>query len=111
AEVVQRRLDVEQVVLRAGGGAVLTVVVGRTGLHRLRGSDGAGLRLGVVSLVLLVQERRNSDRGKDADDQDDDQELDQGETLLCLGALAELPQHSRASSFGGEFNRADWPET
>ena len=42
---------------------------------------------------MLHKLRRQGDRGEDADDQNDDQELDKGETLLVLSALAELVEH------------------
>src|SRR5437588_3292737 len=89
--VVQRRLD--RLEGRLGAAGVRAVVVGRTGLHRLGRSHASGLGLGVVALAPLVQERGNCDRGKDADDQNDDQELDQREASLFLGAMAKLPQH------------------
>src|SRR2546430_5074423 len=59
------------------------------GLRRAR------LHLGgrVVGLALLTDERRNCDRGKDADDQDDDQRLDEGKATLVLRALAQSIQH------------------
>src|SRR5205814_615596 len=53
-----------------------------------------GLRRRVLALLLLAEEGRQGDRGKNADDQDDDEELDQREAaLLGLNSLAELPQH------------------
>src|SRR5207244_6980848 len=52
-----------------------------------------GLRTGVLRLGPLAEERRQRDRSQDADDQHNDEELDQGETLLVLGALTELLQH------------------
>src|SRR2546426_9974894 len=90
--VVQRRLDVED--RRLVAVRVVVVVVVRTGLHRPLGGGDARLRLGVVSLALLVQEQGNGYRGEEADDQEDDQELDQGETLLFLDALAEPAEHA-----------------
>src|SRR2546421_12939942 len=76
------------------------VVAGRVGLRvgvtgldvRDRVARG-GLGTGVLRLGPLAEERRQGDRGQDADDQHDDEELDQGETLLVLDALAELVQH------------------
>ena len=48
---------------------------------------------GILALLTLAEEGRQSDGGEDADDQNDDQELDKGETLLVLSALAELVEH------------------
>src|SRR5581483_6042762 len=81
--VIQRRLDRLQ--RGHGHGTVGAVVVRRGSLGG--GRSGTSLRLGgsVVGLPLLVQERRNRDRGKNADDEDHDEELDQGETLLIFG--------------------------
>src|SRR5207248_9786499 len=56
----------------------------------------ASVRLGgrVLGLGALTEEVRQSDRGQDADDQNDDEKLDQSETgLLGLNTCAELPQH------------------
>src|ERR1700752_1301922 len=55
---------------------IFAVVVGRIGLSRRLTS--AHLRLGscVIGLALLIQERRNGDRGEKSDDQDYNQELD-----------------------------------
>src|SRR4051794_20108038 len=75
------------------GGADVGLLVGVVGLESRLGRTGGRLGLGVLSLGALVEERGQGDRGEDADDQDDDQELDQGETLLALGALAELMKH------------------
>jgi hypothetical protein len=47
------------------------------------------------------EEGRKSDRGEDADDQDDDQELDEREALLLLGALAQLGEHWGCPSLTG----------
>ena len=49
-----------------------------------------GLGLGVLRLAALVEEGRQRDRGKNADDHNDDQKLDEGETLLTLSALTKL---------------------
>ncbi len=47
------------------------------------------LRRGVLALLLLTEERRESDRGKNADDQDDDQELDERKALIVLAHVAQ----------------------
>ena len=51
--------------------------------------DGAdvGLRGGLVRPVLEGQVRRHCDREQDAEDDDDHQELDEGETLLRAEAI------------------------
>ena len=47
-----------------------------------------------MTLTGLAKERRDGDRGQNADDQNDDEELDQSEAaLLGIDALGELPQH------------------
>ena len=43
---------------------------------------GIGLGRSVLALLLLAEERRESDRGENADDQDDDQELDERESFV-----------------------------
>ena len=45
---------------------------------------GAFLDGRVLGLHALVQEHRDRDRGEDADDHDDDQQLDEREPLLAL---------------------------
>src|SRR3954452_9103587 len=59
-----------------------SVLVGETSLDLRHQVARVGLRRSVLALLLLAQEGRQSDRGKDADDQDDDEELDQGEPAL-----------------------------
>src|SRR5262249_31009164 len=57
----------------------------RVGVARLDLRDGVPrVRLGrrVLRLLLLTEEARQRDRGEDADDQDDDEQLDQREALL-----------------------------
>jgi hypothetical protein len=44
----------------------------------------------VLRLRTLAEQRRKRDRGKDADGENDDHELDQGE---ALSALAEFVKH------------------
>jgi hypothetical protein len=88
---VQAGLSREVRVTRIAGGVVLGVGVARLDLrdHVARGRLG----LGVLTLRALTEEARQSDRGEDADDQDDDQKLDEREALLVLGAGADLVQH------------------
>src|SRR5205807_8056589 len=63
---------------------------------------GVRLRVRVLALLLLAEEGRQGNRGKDADDQNDDEELDKGKTaLLGLNTLAELPQHSLGPPWDG----------
>src|SRR5262245_32430448 len=85
----QRLLDVLEVGLRR----VVVLVVRVPGLHGGLSLTDGRLALGVLGAGALAEEGGESDRGEDADDQDDDQELDKGEALLALGALAELVQH------------------
>src|SRR6266498_3984383 len=47
-----------------------------------------------VSLLLGVRELRNRDRGKNADDDDHDEKLDQCETLLVAYHLWNLPERT-----------------
>jgi hypothetical protein len=69
------------------------VLVDVAGLHL--GDGVAGSRLGsrVLALGTLAEERGQSDRGEDADDQDDHEQLDQGEALLVARAVAQLVEH------------------
>ena len=59
-------------------------MIGRVSLLGGLGRPEVGLGLRVIRLLALTQEGRNGDPGKNADDQDDDEELDQGEALLFL---------------------------
>ncbi len=63
---------------------VAAVSFAGTGLHRDLGGVGGLLRLGVVGLALLVEERRQRDRGEDAKDEHDDEQLDQREAGLAV---------------------------
>jgi hypothetical protein len=49
---------------------------------------------GVLGSRALAEERRDGDRGQDADDQDDDQQLDEREALL-LAAHPDLSTELR----------------
>src|SRR4051794_8236579 len=65
--------------------------VGEAGLDL--GHHVAGIRLGrgVLTLRTLAEERRKGDRGQDADDQDYNEELNKGETLLlAVDSVLEL---------------------
>src|SRR5262249_13649408 len=53
------------------------------------GVTSVGLGGGVLALLLLAKERRQGDRGEDADDQDDDEKLDQREARLVIAQLAQ----------------------
>src|SRR2546423_1105557 len=57
------------------------------------GPEGPPARRGVLSLRTLTEERRQSDRSQDANDQNDDKKLNQREPLLVLCASAQLMQH------------------
>src|SRR5579872_3247298 len=78
---------------RFGHQQIATVVVGRRSLHRGLSRASELLRRSVGGLALLVQERRDRNRGENADDQDDNQKLDKGKTTLILRALAQSIQH------------------
>jgi hypothetical protein len=41
----------------------------------------------------LAEERWDSDRGEDANDENHDQKFDEGETLLTLGAMTKTLKH------------------
>src|SRR3954469_17199839 len=70
------------------------VVVREVGLLQSCDVLDVTLGLGVVALLALVQEDRNSNGGENADDDDDDQELDEGEaTLVLLLGLADASEH------------------
>src|SRR6185437_13159151 len=74
--------------------ADIRVVVRVAGLQLAHYVASVGLGARVLRLRPLAEEVRQSDRGQDADDQDDNEELDKGETrLLRLNTCAELPQH------------------
>ena len=79
-----RRGDVQAGVAEVGRGLALRVVL-LVRVARLDLRDGVTsvrLGVGVLALLLLAQEGRQSDGGEDADDQDDDEELDEREALL-----------------------------
>src|SRR5919201_4006816 len=79
----------------AAGTAGVGVGVRVAGLHLADHVASVGLGARVLGLRALAEEVRQSDRGQDANDQDDDEELDQSETaLLGLNTRAELPQHA-----------------
>src|SRR4051794_25499613 len=63
-------------------------------LHVRDEVTGVRLRRSVLALLTLTQESGQRDRGQNADDEDHNEELDKGETLvLTVNALAELTQH------------------
>jgi hypothetical protein len=53
-------------------------------LDQREGVANVGLGLGVLALVLLVEEGRKGDRGEDADDDEDYRDLDQREPGLVM---------------------------
>jgi len=87
----QRVLDAVQGGAVSGVGGVVGVV------RLLSGGSFTRCALGrrVLALALLVEERRDGDRGQDPDDQDHDQELDEREALLALKALAKGVEHGK----------------
>ena len=73
-----------------------TGVVDVVGRDLLAKGRHVGLGSGVLSLLALVQEHRDGDRGKDADDDHDDEKLDEGEaTLTLLLRLTNASEHCR----------------
>src|SRR4051794_21557808 len=88
---IQRGLNALQ--LGCSGSGVVTAVVRCVGLHRGLSRAVIDLRLRVAGLVALVEERRNGDRGQQAEDEHDNQKLDEREARLALTALTELREH------------------
>src|SRR4051794_37340864 len=88
--------DVEARVRESGGAAVRVHagVVGRARLDLRDEIASVRLRLRVLTLLLLTEEGRQGDRGKNADDEDHHEELDEREALLlAVDPLGKLPQH------------------
>src|SRR3954447_21861332 len=104
------RADVEAGVAELRRRGAVRVVAGGVGGARLDLRDRVTrvrLRLGVLALLLLAEEGRQSDRGKNADDQDHDEKLDEGEALLlAVDPLGKLPQHCHSS-----LEPVVWPDT
>src|SRR4051812_16596275 len=99
--------DVEAGVGRGRAVRVVAAVVGRARLDLRDHVARVGLGLRVLALLLLAEEGRQSDRGKNADDQDHDKELDKGEALLlAVDPLGKLPQHCHSS-----LEPVVWPDT
>src|SRR5690348_10868826 len=93
------RTEAARELAAAGVGVVVRVA----GLQLAHHVASVGLGRAVLGLGALAEEVRQGDRGKDADDQNDDEELDKGETgLLRLNTRAELPQHV------GDLLMRDW---
>ena len=63
------------------------------GVHGVRLGVGRGVAQVVLErrsrLLLLVQEQRDGDRGQQADDHHDDEQLDEGEATLTVALLLE----------------------
>src|SRR3954453_11472279 len=94
------RADVEARVRERGSAAVRVHagVVGRAGLDLRHEVAGVRLRLRVLALLLLAEEGRQGDRGKNADDEDHHEELDERKALLlAVDPLGKLPQHLHSS--------------
>src|SRR6185312_815198 len=69
---------------RRGSTEVGTTVVGGILLFVGREVTQVRLHLSHVSLVLRIGKLRNRNRGKNADDHDDDKKLDKSETLFIV---------------------------
>ena len=106
-------IDGERVARRGGQGLLdvaragaligdVGLVVGVERLHGGLALADAGLGLGVLRTGALTEEGGKGDRGEDADDQNDDQELDKGEALFLLGAEAHVAEHVGVSFGWGE---------
>src|SRR4051794_40917544 len=99
--------DVEAGVGRGRTVRVVAAVVGRARLDLRDHVARVGLRVRVLALLLLAEEGRQSDRGKDADDQDHNEELDERKALLlAVDPLGKLPQHCHSS-----LEPVVWPDT
>src|SRR3954454_12996096 len=86
---------------------VVTRVVRRARLDLRNQVAGVRLRLRVLALLLLAEEGRQGDRGKNADDQDHNEKLDEREALLlAVDPLGKLPQHGHSS-----LEPVVWPDT
>src|SRR6185312_4061958 len=86
----KRGLDADK---RGDVGRIRAVVREVRLVRRLHVAEIA-LRRSVVRLVLLVQERRNRDRGEDAYDQNHDEKLDEREASLVVQTSADgVQQH------------------
>src|SRR4051794_11442194 len=88
--------DVEARVRESGATAVRVHagVVGRARLDLRHEVASVRLRLRVLTLLLLTEEGRQGDRGKNADDEDHHEELDERKALLlAVDPLGKLPQH------------------
>ncbi len=72
---------------------VLTVGADRGRLDGERSVGEVGLESRAVAVLPLLQEDRNCNRGQDADDDHDDQELDEREAALVLLGLADASEH------------------
>src|SRR4051794_16015152 len=82
--VLRRREAVQRRRTRRGTGEVRTVVVGSVLLFVGRQVAKVRLHRGDISLVLRICKLRNRDRGKDADDDDHDQKLNEGKALFVI---------------------------
>ena len=59
----------------------------------MRWTQAGGEPISPAIFIPLAEESGKGDRGKNADDQNDDQELDEREALLVLSARAQLVEH------------------
>ena len=78
--------------VEAGAPRTATLVSLAVDVARLQLADhvsSVGLGARVPALVALAEEARQGDRGEDADNQNDDEELDEGKTLLLIAQLAQ----------------------
>src|SRR5207253_8288057 len=89
------RADAQAGAPQLSRGLALRVILGVSKARLDLGHHVARIRLrrGVLALLLLTEEARQRDRGKNADDQDDNEELDKREALLVVRAVAQAVQH------------------
>jgi hypothetical protein len=64
-----------------------SLLVGGVGRGLRQQVLGVGLGSLVIALLGVLAELRDSDRGEDTDNRDNDHQLDQGKTLLQLGHM------------------------
>src|ERR1700687_3035449 len=95
--VLRRREALKRRHVRRGSREIRAVVVGGILLFIRREVTKIRLHRGDIRLVLRIRKLRNCDRGKNADDDDNDQKLDKCKTLFA----AHMDQTSVATRKNG----------
>src|SRR5437016_14362600 len=98
--VLRRRETLNRRRRGRGSREVRATVVGSVLLFVGRHVAKVRLHRGDVRLVLRICELGNRDRGKNADDDDDDQKLDQRKTFLAAHLKLLKPKNGWASGVG-----------